>query len=43
MLYLTKLQKYLFRLYPYQEEWIMADEGEKISYDRLPAGTYTFR
>lgn len=43
MLYLTKLQKYLFRLYPYQEEWIMADEGEKISYDRLPAGTYTFQ
>ena len=36
-------QKYLFRLYPYQEEWIMADEGEKISYDRLPAGTYTFQ
>lgn len=29
LLYLTKLQKYLFRLYPYQEEWIMADEGEK--------------
>lgn len=43
LLYLTKLQKYLFRLYPYQEEWIMADEGEKISYDRLPAGTYTFQ
>ena len=43
LLYLSKLQKYLFRLYPYQEEWIMADEGEKISYDRLPAGTYTFQ
>lgn len=43
LLYLTKLQKYLFRLYPYQEDWIMADEGEKISYDRLPAGTYTFQ
>lgn len=43
LLYLSKLQKYLFRLYPYQEEWIMADEGEKISYDLLPAGTYTFQ
>lgn len=43
LLYLGKLQKYLYRLYPYQEEWIMADEGEKISYDRLPAGTYTFQ
>lgn len=43
LLYLSKLQKYLFRLYPYQEEWIMADEGEKISYDFLPAGTYTFQ
>lgn len=43
LLYLNKLQKYLYRLYPYQEEWIMADEGEKISYDRLPVGTYTFQ
>ena len=43
LLYLHKLQKYLYRLYPYQEEWIMADEGEKISYDRLPAGEYTFQ
>lgn len=42
LLYLSKLQKYLFRLYPYQEEWIMADEGDKISYDRLPAGKYVF-
>lgn len=43
LLYLNKLQKYLYRLYPYQEEWIMADEGDKISYDRLPAGKYTFQ
>lgn len=43
LLYLHKLQKYLYRLYPYQEEWIMADEGDKISYDRLPAGEYTFQ
>ncbi|MCL1625961.1 ATP-binding protein [Bacteroides caecicola] len=43
LLYLSKLQKYLFRLYPYQKEWIMANEGEKISYDRLPAGSYTFQ
>lgn len=43
LLYLHKLQKYLYRLYPYQEDWIMADEGDKISYDRLPAGEYTFQ
>ena len=43
LLYLHKLQKYLYRLYPYQEDWIMADEGDKISYDRLPAGKYTFQ
>ena len=43
LLYLNKLQKYLYRLYPYQEDWIMADEGDKISYDRLPAGKYTFQ
>lgn len=43
LLYLHKLQKYLYRLYPYQESWIMADEGDKISYDRLPAGEYTFQ
>ena len=43
LLYLSDLQKYLYRLYPYQTDWMMADEGEKILYDRLPPGEYEFQ
>lgn len=43
LLYLPELQKYLYRLYPYQMQWITADEGEKILYDRLPPGNYEFQ
>lgn len=35
-------QKYRYRLYPYQEKWIITDKNEKISYANLPAGTYLF-
>lgn len=43
LLYLSGMQKYLYRLYPYQTQWITADEGEKILYDRLPPGNYEFQ
>ena len=41
--YLNKQQKYLYRLYPYQENWIITNEANKISYDHVPAGKYTFQ
>lgn len=41
--YLNKQQKYLYRLYPYQENWIITNEANKISYNHVPAGKYTFQ
>lgn len=41
--YLNKQQKYLYRLYPYQNNWIITNEANKISYDHVPAGEYTFQ
>lgn len=41
--YLNKQQKYLYRLYPYQDNWIITNEANKISYDHVPAGEYTFQ
>lgn len=35
-------QKYSYRLLPYQKEWIVANEGEKIAYTNLPKGDYLF-
>lgn len=35
-------QKYSYRLLPYQKDWIVADEGEKIAYTNLPSGDYLF-
>jgi signal transduction histidine kinase/DNA-binding response OmpR family regulator/ligand-binding sensor domain-containing protein len=37
-----ELQKYSYRLFPYQTEWISSNEGEKATYSNLPQGTYTF-
>ncbi|MEG2180293.1 MAG: two-component regulator propeller domain-containing protein [Bacteroidales bacterium] len=35
-------QKFKYRLYPYQSNWLIANGGEKISYINLPAGDYKF-
>lgn len=35
-------QKFKYRLYPYQPNWLIANGGEKISYINLPAGDYRF-
>ena len=35
------LQKYSYRLYPYQQNWIVSESG-KASYTNLPPGVYTF-
>lgn len=39
--YYGGLQKYNYRLLPYQKEWLVSEEG-KASYTSLPAGDYTF-
>lgn len=36
----SNLQKYKYRLLPYQREWIVSDAG-KASYTNLPTGNYT--
>lgn len=36
------LQKYSYRLLPYQKEWLSCDENGKVSYTNLPAGQYKF-
>ena len=41
--YLSNQQKYLYRLYPYQEDWIITNEANKISYNHVPAGKYSFQ
>ncbi len=40
--YSSELQKYQYRLSPFQSEWLIANEGEKISYANLPSGHYCF-
>lgn len=35
-------QKYSYRLRPYQQEWLVSNGNEKVSYANLPAGAYTF-
>lgn len=35
-------QKYSYRLFPYQPDWLVCVEGEKISYAHLPQGNYVF-
>lgn len=39
--YYKGLQKYNYRLLPYQKEWLVSEEG-KASYTSLPPGLYTF-
>lgn len=38
--YSREQQKYRYRLYPYQDKWMITDNNEKISYANLSAGTY---
>lgn len=40
--YSEELQKYSYRLAPGQSEWLIAGDGERISYANLPAGEYLF-
>ena len=40
--YSEEQQKYNYRLLPYQEHWLVANDGEKASYTNLPEGEYTF-
>lgn len=35
-------QKYCYRLYPYQPDWLFVNERGKVSYANLPVGKYTF-
>lgn len=40
--YSEEQQKYNYRLLPYQEHWLVANDGEKASYTNLPEGEYMF-
>lgn len=40
--YSETLQKYSYHLAPYQSEWLISEEGEKVSYTNLPQGEYLF-
>lgn len=40
--YSNEQQKYNYRLLPYQENWLISDNGEKASYTNLPEGDYVF-
>lgn len=40
--YSNEQQKYNYRLFPYQENLLISDNGEKASYTNLPAGDYVF-
>ena len=35
-------QKYSYHLVPYHSEWLISQEGEKVSYTNLPQGEYLF-
>lgn len=35
-------QKFRYRLWPYQREWLLSDGVEMVSYTNLPAGDYMF-
>lgn len=41
--YSNQPQKYNYRLTPYQSKWNISEEGEKISYVKLPSGKYIFQ
>lgn len=40
--YSNEQPKYNYRLFPYQEDWLISDDGEKGSYTNLPEGDYVF-
>lgn len=40
--YAGMMQKYAYRLIPYQKDWIVCNEGERISYTNLPQDVYAF-
>lgn len=40
--YSLEQQKYNYRLLPYQENWLISNDGGKASYTNLPAGEYMF-
>lgn len=40
--YSNEQQKYNYRLLPYQENWLISDDGEKAVYTNLSAGDYVF-
>lgn len=41
--YNNQYQKVRYRLYPYQKEWIVTDNQQKVSYNNLKADTYAFQ
>ena len=40
--YSGEQQKYNYRLLPYQNYWLVSDDGEKAAYTNLPEGEYEF-
>lgn len=40
--YSEEQQKYSYRLLPYQQHWLVSNDGGKASYTNLPEGEYTF-
>lgn len=42
LLFSANMQKFKYRLYPYQQNWSVANGGEKVSYVNLPEGKYSF-
>lgn len=42
LLFSANMQKFKYRLYPYQQNWLVANGGEKVSYVNLPDGKYSF-
>lgn len=41
--YNNQPQKIRYRLYPYQQEWTITDNQQKVSYNNLKANTYSFQ
>lgn len=41
--YSDNIQKYNYRLWPYQTDWITCNDKERISYANLPTGVYKFQ
>lgn len=41
--YTNQYQKVRYRLYPYQHEWIVTDNQQKVSYTNLQPDTYSFQ